>query len=219
MPSAPSLPGLARLLAVCRERGLPVVQEPPAPSTPRVGALIAGQPVDPLLAAVHACVGYIGIEEEFFLLRIRDERNFDLGRVNEEWRRDWPEPFRSLLVFAKEDRLAYYFATVPALASESAPQPVVKVDVHEELYALPVASDVDRFFETYSRYLEALVASPDYEEDGAAALTFPWDVPELIARDQPLVELLRAGRFDFLMAKSADARKWVSQVVAASVRR
>jgi hypothetical protein len=172
-----------------------------------------------LLAAVHACVGYIGIEEEFFLLRIRDERNFDLGRVNEEWRRDWPEPFRSLLVFAKEDRLAYYFATVPALASESAPQPVVKVDVHEELYALPVASDVDRFFETYSRYLEALVASPDYEEDGAAALTFPWDVPELIARDQPLVELLRAGRFDFLMAKSADARKWVSQVVAASVRR
>jgi hypothetical protein len=172
-----------------------------------------------LLAAVHARVGYIGIEEEFFLLRLRDERNFDLRRVNEEWRRDWPEPFRSVLVFAKEDRLAYYFATVTALANEGAPPPVVKLDVHEALYALPVASDVDRFFDTYSRYLEALVESPFYEEDGASALTFPWDVPELIAQDQPLVEMLRAGRFDFLMEKNADARAWVSQVLAASVRR
>jgi hypothetical protein len=122
-------------------------------------------------------------------------------------------------VFAKEHALAYYYATVPTLRSGEGLQPVVKVDIYEEPYALPLASDIDRFFDTYSRYLEALVASPFYEEDGASALTFPWDVPELIARDRPLVEMLRAGRFEFLMEKNADAREWVSQVLSAPVRR
>ncbi len=219
MLPVPSLPGLERLLQVCDAKGLFVSQEPPVPPALVAGTLIAGQPVDTLLAAVHARVGFIGIKEEFFLLRIKDEQKFDVGRVNEDWRRDWPDPFRSLLVFAKEDRLAYYYATVPCLADGRAVQPVVKVDVYEEPYALPVASDIDRFFDTYSRYLEALVASPFYEEDGPAALTFPWDVPEFIARDLPLMEMLRAGRFDFLMEKNADAREWVSQVVGASVRR
>lgn len=213
-----SLPGLERLLEVCRAKGLSAVHEPPD-SALVAGTLMAGQPVDALLAAVHARLGFLGIKEEFFLLRVKDAQKFDIATVNADWRQDWSEPFRSLLVFAKEDRLAYYYATVPALTSESAVQPVVKVDVHEELYAVPVASDMDRFFDTYSRFLESLVESPFYEEDGSAALVFPWDVPELIARDHPLVEMLRAGRFDFLMDKNADARQWVSQVLAASVRR
>jgi hypothetical protein len=89
----------------------------------------------------------------------------------------------------------------------------VKVDVHEDLYALPVASDMNRFFEVYSRYLEALVRAPSYEEDGSSALVFPWHMPELIAQDQPLMEMLRAGRFDFLMEGNADARRWVEEVL------
>ena len=38
---------------------------------------------------------------------------------------------------------------------------------------------------------------------------FPGRCPELIARDKPLVELLQAGRFDFLMRKDEEpARGW-----------
>ncbi|HLM42573.1 MAG TPA: hypothetical protein VK458_01845 [Myxococcaceae bacterium] len=62
--------------------------------------------------------------------------------------------------------LAYHYATVPCLADARGLQPVVKVDMHEEPYAVPLASNVDRFFDTYSRYLEVLVAEPDYEELG-----------------------------------------------------
>ncbi|WP_309892997.1 hypothetical protein [Archangium sp.] len=213
------LPGLERFLEVCRVQGLFAEEEPPADACLEPGMLIAGQPCDPLLTAVHARVGYFRLAEGLLLLRLVDKHGFDLASVNEEWRRDWSEPVRELLVFGKENVLAYYYATVPGLSSSEGYQPVVRVSVYEEPYAVPLASDVDRFFDTYSRYLEALVESPFYEEDGATALTFPWDVPELIARDQPLVEMLRAGCFDFLMEKSADAREWVEKVLAASVRR
>jgi hypothetical protein len=217
-PTSP-LPGLDRLLTVCRTHELLAEEEPPTRGSPALGATIAGQPCEPLLPTVHARIGYFRLSEGLLLLRLVDKQRFDLFTVNEGWRRDWSEPIRSLLVFAKEHALAYYYATVPSLRNAEGLQPVVKVDVHEEPYALPLASGLDRFFDTYSRYLEALVASPFYEEDGAAALSFPWDVPELVARDRPLVEMLRAGQFDFLMAKNADAREWVSQVLSAPVRR
>jgi hypothetical protein len=213
MESQISLSGLERLLTICRQLGLSTQLEPPISPALTAGGLVAGLPADPLLAAVHERVGYIAIKDEFFLLRIKDEQNFDIARVNEGWRRDWAEPFRSLLVFAKEDRLAYYYAMVPKLTTEKRLQPVVKVDVHEDLYALPVASDMDRFFDVYSHYLEALVKAPYYEEDGASALVFPWQVPELIGRDKPLVEMLRAGRFDFLMERNADAQAWANEVL------
>ncbi|WP_309892570.1 hypothetical protein [Archangium sp.] len=112
--------------------------------------------------------------------------------------------------------LAYHYATVPRLADARGLQPVVKVDVHEEPYAVPLASNVDRFFDTYSRYLESLVAEPDYEELGPAVRTFPWQVPELIARDLPLVEMLQAGRFDFLMPKNEETRSWVAMILGAA---
>jgi hypothetical protein len=214
-----SLPGLTRFLEVCRNHGLLAEEEPPTRAILDGETLIAGQPCDPLLAALHTRVGYLRMYEGVLLLRLVDPRKFDLISVNEEWRRDWSEPVRSLLVFAKEHALAYYYATVPCLKSAEGLQPVVKVNVHEEPYALPLASNVDRFFATYARHLEVLVADPDYEELGPAALPFPWGVPELFAEDRPLVEMLRAGRFDFLMEKNADARQWVAQVLAASVRK
>jgi hypothetical protein len=212
-----SLPGLERFLLVSRTHGFLSKEEPPAQVDFASGMLIAGQPCDPLLAAVHARIGHLFMDEGFFLLRLVDPQRFDLFTVNEEWRRDWPEPIRSLLIFAKENALAYYYATVPQLKSKEGLQPVVRIVTYEEPYALPLASDINWFFETYSRYLEALVLAPYYEEEGPAALAFPWQVPELIGRDKPLVEMLRAGRFDFLMPKDEETRAWVAQVVGAAV--
>jgi hypothetical protein len=67
----------------------------------------------------------------------------------------------------------------------------------------------------FARYLEVLVAEPDHEELGPAVLTFPWQVPELIAQDKPLVELLQAGRLDFLMPKDKETREWVAKELGA----
>ncbi len=224
MQEKTSLPGLERLVdvlealrSVLREQGISIEVELSNPPALAAGERVAGLPLDPTLAAVYAHVGYVALREGFLLLRTRDARGFDLFTVNEEWRRDWPEPIRSLLVFGKEDMLAYYYATVPHLADENGRQPVVRVSVHEEPHALPVASDMDCFLDTYSRYLEALVRSPDYEEEGSTALCFPWDIPEIIARDRPLMEMLRAGRFDFLMKKEESIQTWITSVLAARI--
>jgi hypothetical protein len=191
--------------------------EPPSGSALTGGAPLAGLSTDPVLAAIHARVGGLELKEGFTLLRLEDEQRFDLTQVNEEWRRDWREPFRSLLVFAKEEALAIYYATVPGLAEGMGAQPVVVVNVHEEPYALPIASNVDRFFDVYSRYLDIIVKDPDYEEQGPSVLAFPWGVAECIARDRPLVERLRVGHFDSLMPKDEETREWVAQVVGAVV--
>ena len=215
MPPEVSLPGFTRFLEVCRKQGLLLEHDPPRLPALTAEEFTAGLPLDPLLAAVHTQVGYIGLDEGFTLLRAGDARQSDLLRVNERWRRDRAEPLGSLLVFGKEEMLVYYYATIPHLTNKRGQQPVVKIDVHEEPYAVPLASNVDRFFDTYSHYLEVLVAQPEYEELGPAVLTFPWQVPEFIARDKPLVELLRAGRFDFLMPKDEETRTWVARVLGA----
>jgi len=213
------LPGFERLLKVCRSRGQQHKVEPPLPPELRAERSVAGLPMDPQLAAVHARVGYLWVREEIALLAVRHERRPDLHRMNEHWRREWAEPFGSLCVFARDDRLAYCYATVPALAGEKGTQPVVWVDIYETLYAVPVASDVDHFFDSYARYLDAAPPLPEGEEFVPQTRTFPWNASEFIARDRPLVAMLRAGRFDFLMKDNAQAREWVSQVMAASVRR
>lgn len=66
-------------------------------------------------------------------------------------------------------------------------------------FANPVASTVDRFIETFSRYLELVANEPDFRVGGAPIFSFPHDAPELIARDRSLVELIKEGRFDRLM--------------------
>jgi hypothetical protein len=79
---------------------------------------------------------------------------------------------------------------------------------------MPVASNVDRFFDTYSRFLEALVADPYYQETGKKSLVFPWHVTDILARDEQLVELMRAGRFDALMKNGDDEeRRWAARVM------
>jgi hypothetical protein len=179
------LAGLERLMEVCRKKGVPVL--------PKAGGGLA-----------------IGRLDGFYLYPL-DGQGHPLGNEHEEQRSRWPEPFRSSLsIFAVEHAAAYFFATVPSLADEEGRAPVVSIDSHEELYALPVASSLDRFLEVYSRFVEAR------QETAHAMSIFPWDVPELIARDQPLVELMRAGRFDLLMQSSEDARKWAGQVLTSA---
>jgi hypothetical protein len=213
-----TLPGLERLLEVCRRKGIAVKQEAPVSPALAAGALVAGQPLDPVLAAVHARLGYCWVKEEFFLFRRNGGQRFDLGRVNERWRQVRPEPFGSLFVFAEEDRLGYLYATVPRLADSRGRQPVVKLDVYEAPYALPVASDVDRFFDTYARYLEAV--RPERGEAEGMPPSFPWAVPELLARDGPLVALLEAGRFDRLLPPEAvQAREWCGRLLAVAAQK
>jgi hypothetical protein len=204
-----TLPGLERLLEVCRRKGIAVKQEPPVSPALEAGTSVGGQPLDPVLAAVHARLGSLWVKEEFFLFRRNGGQRFGLAQVNERWRQVRPEPFGSLLVFAEEDRLGYLYATVPRLADSRGRQPVVRLDVYEAPYALPVASDVDRFFDTYARYLEAELPEP-----------FPWAVPELLARDGPLVALLEAGRFDRLLpAEGTQAREWSARVLALAAQK
>ncbi|HYO73327.1 MAG TPA: hypothetical protein VEU33_45410 [Archangium sp.] len=208
MQSATALPGVERLVEVCQGRAHPLKLEPPTSGGP-VEPSVAGQPMDPQLAVLYARVGYLWVRDELYLFPARHEQRPDLHRVNAHWRKDWVAPFGSLLVFAKDDRLAYCYATVPSLADARGVQPVVWVDVYEALYAVPVASCVDHFFATYARYLEAAPkVSPD-EQHAPPRRTFPWDAAEAIARDVALVRRVQAGHFDFLMKESTRAREWV----------
>jgi hypothetical protein len=175
--------------------------------------------MDPQLAAAHARVGSLWVREELAVLPWRHELRPDMHRTSAHWRREWAEPFGSLCVFARDDRLTYCYATVPALVGEKGTQPVVWVDIYETLYAVPIGSDVDHFFGTYARYLEAEPPLPEGEEFVPPTRTFPWDASEFIARDRALVAMIRAGRFDFLMKANAQAREWVAKLAAPSVRR
>ncbi|MGZ3459761.1 MAG: hypothetical protein ACXU86_14800 [Archangium sp.] len=219
MPSEIALPGFERLLEVCWSRAHPVKLEPPLPPERPVAPSVAGQPMDPQLAAFHERVGYLWVRDELYVLPARHERRPDLYRVNAQWRREWAEPFGSLLVFAKDDRLAYCYATVPALADERGVQPVVWVDIYEALYAVPVASSVDHFFDTYARYLEAASRVTGDAEDSPPVRAFPWSAAELVSRDRALVRRIRAGQFEPLMKENARAREWLEKTAGASVRR
>jgi hypothetical protein len=143
--------------------------------------------------------------------------------ANEHVQRHWPEPFRSLLVFGGQEALAYTYATVPNLADAQGLQPVVEADPYEDIYAVPVASNVDRFFDAYARYLELIYETPEFRDCPEARPLFPNEVPELIAADRTLMNMLVDGRFDFLMfppgTQATSARehlpKWIAKLRAA----
>ncbi|HYO56572.1 hypothetical protein [Archangium sp.] len=211
------LSGLERLMSTCSRLGLGFRTEPPGLHPPAAGTRVAGHALDPILAAVYARLGKAAFatgSAGVVLFRVND----DVNELESENRLESGSPLEQLalpvFVFGGESGLAYSYATVPSLADEQGLQPVVLVDTYEEPYALPVASNVDWFFDTWSRYLEALVAQPDYTQYGSAALTFPWGVPGILAHDRKLVESLRAGRFDPLMKKTGSTAGWVAQVLS-----
>ena len=222
MTSSVELPGLERLIDLCHRQKLGLKTLPPRQTPPRVGTLVEGLPFDPILAAVYARLGYAAFAIEAhadLALKRHDDTASQIEETNHWWskrlREQLPLP---TFVFAVEPMTAYYYATVPVLSDAEGRQPVVLVDTYEDIYALPVASSVDCFFDAYSRYLEALLALPDGREKGASLLSFPWGVPDIIGRDGRLVELIHQGRFDSLMV-NAEAQGWARKVVNAGLTR
>ena len=212
------LPGLERLMEICQRSNLMLETLPPAREPLKAGSLLAGLPFDPILASVYARLGHATFATEplgtGWILYRSDDEVHDLEKENERWRKKWWKELGEPVIVFGGDLHAY--VTVPHLADERGRQPVVRVDTYEyDPKVMPVASNVDRFFDSYSRYLEALVADPDYQEEGESDLLFPWHVTDILARDERLVELMRAGRFDALMknVKASEAvRHWFERV-------
>jgi hypothetical protein len=212
-----ALPGLERLMDVCRRLNLRLETLPPAREQLNAGNLLEGLPFDPVLASVYARLGHAAFATELmgigWALDRSDDQVHELKETNKRWReRWWEELGEPMIVFGGD---LYTYATVPSLADAWGRQPVVRVDTYEpDAHVMPVASNVDRFFDSYSRYLEALVADPRYQESGETELLFPWHATEILARDERLVELMRAGCFDSLMKHVGDdTRRWAAEVI------
>ncbi|KFA86837.1 hypothetical protein [Archangium violaceum] len=212
------LPGLERLFDVCLRLKLSVETLPPAREPPRAGCSLEGLPFDPVLADVYARLGYAAFATELigagWTLDRSDDQVHKLKENNRWWRENWWEGLgEPVIVFGGD---IYTYATVPSLADALGRQPVVEVDTYEpEAHVMPVASNVDRFFDSYSHYLEALAAHPRYQKSGDRELLFPWDMAEVLARDEQLVELIRAGRFESLMKNMQESnatRRWLAKV-------
>jgi hypothetical protein len=224
---SPSLPGLDRLLEVTHKHRFPMRALPPGSTPHRAGELLAGMPVDPLLAAACERLGGLVLGADIHVLMRCDDKMDGILEENKQWQGcfphdSWPDHFQGLMIFGGE--MLYRYATVPALASPEGLQPVVFLDPYEAIYALPVASDMNRFFETCSRYVEIMAEDPEYQARGVSIIGFPWGTPELIAKDRSLVEMIKEGRFERLMYERdktgwrdergvADAQKWLSQVL------
>jgi hypothetical protein len=210
-----ALPGLERLLEVCQRLNLGLETSPPAREPLEAGSLLEGVPFDPVLASVYARLGHAAFASKVgsWVLTRSDGHVHRLEENNKWWRENyWDALGEPVIVFGGD---VYTYATVPGLADDEGMQPVVEVDIYEyEPKVMPIASNVDRFFDSYSRYLEALVADSRYQASGETDLTFPWDATEILARDERLVELMRAGRFDSLMKNVEDeTRHWAAKVM------
>jgi hypothetical protein len=210
-----ALPGLERLLEVCQRLKLGLKTSPPAREPLKAGSLLEGVPFDPVLASVYARLGHAAFATKVrrWVLTRSDDQVHRLEEENKWWREEWWEELgEPVIVFGGD---VYTCATVPGLADERGRQPVVLVDTYEfEPQVMPVASNVDRFFDTYARYLEARVSDPSHQASGEVDTRFPFDAIEILARDERLVELMLAGRFDALMRHVEDGtRRWAAQVM------
>lgn len=218
-----AMPGLERLLAVCEKYPVRAQLRKPWDGAPTAGVPVLGRPLDPMLAAFYSRLGGLHLDLDLFVEPCVEQVNGIL-MANEHVERYWPEPFRSLLIFGGKEASSYTYATVPSLADAQGFQPVVEIDPHEDFYALPIASNVDRFFDTYARYLTLIHETPEISEERGAWPVFPWEVPELIAADRPLMGMIVDGCFDFLMFQEGVAarkvneeiREWIARLRAAS---
>jgi len=215
------LSGLQRLVEVCGRLKLNLELTPPAHVPLKAGALVEGLPFDPLLASVYAYAGFAAFATDVagIIFHPLEDADRQLEEQNKQWsQRHGGQLALPTFIFAGEPHMAYHYATVPTLVDSRGYQTVVRVDVYEEPFALPVASNVDRFFEAYSRYLEELIALPGGRERGVGLLTFPWDVPHILGRDGQLIELIHHGHLDSLMP-SPEARGWARRIVSAGATR
>ncbi|MCY1032889.1 hypothetical protein OV207_15570 [Corallococcus sp. BB11-1] len=199
-------------MALCREYGLPLREGLPVVEDWTSRELFPGQPVDPLLAAVLKRVGDARLAE---VALHGFEGEYGLVATNGMLRERGDAPFPSCLVFGRVPSLAYRFALVPGLADARGLQPVVFIDDHLDKEVLPVASNLDRFFEAYARSIEHFAGGRRLGPDPWNDLDFPRFAPERVAEDRPLVDLMRAGRFDGLVTQDEESQRWMRQVLAA----
>lgn len=213
MSTVPDLPGLERLLTTCRQHGLPLELTPPLANAPKAGDGFFGQPLDPMLGALYQRMGEAALGN---LSLFRPDREpHGLFRENERLKRDGEEPFRSTLLFGKKTGFSYFLGSVPGLADTNGLQPIVYIALYAaEIYGVPIASNLDRLFDLYSRYLELMVVDNEYLETGHPEITFPWGMAQQVAQDSPLVAQIRAGRFTHLQNGHRDARQWVTAVLS-----
>jgi len=221
MPSGIPMPGLDRLLEVVRRHAVEVEILRAGHAPPLAGETLVGRTIDPMLAATYARVGKLDFKPWRSLLIQCDDEVNGLLLENQEWDSFWPHPFwpehfRPLMLFGTN--MGYRYATVPVLAGADGNQPVIYVDAYESIYGLPVASNLDRFFEIYSRYLELQFREPAHATGDDPYIDFPWEVPELFGRDQALKEMLSSRVFDKWMlpgdvGNEEAVRKWVAGVL------
>ncbi|MGE6760409.1 hypothetical protein ACQKGO_20500 [Corallococcus interemptor] len=205
-----SLKGLERLMARCREQGLPLRLGTSSTEDSTGRELFPGQPLDPLLAAVLRRVGDARMAE---LVLHALEGAHGMVAINKMLRERAEAPFPSCLVFGQVASLAYRFALVPGLADSRGLQPVVFIDDHIEKEVLPVASNLDRFFDAYARSIESVAQGNTQSPDAWDDMDFPRFEPERIAQDTALVEMLRAGRFDGLVTRDEESQRWMRRVL------
>lgn len=210
MPIASPLPGLDRLIEVCHRHSLPMQLSPPLAAPPRQGESVLGGPLDPQLAAVYQRLGAAGFGDLALYGPGPDEEG--LIQRNEWLRKEDEVQYRSTLVFAWEPGFSFYYGTVPQLADAQGLQPVIHIEAMDVLFAIPVASSVDRFFDLYSRYLELMVQDPKYLNGELPHLQFPWHMQTLVAGDALLIQQVRAGHYDFLSNNERGALKWLQEL-------
>jgi hypothetical protein len=212
MPPDSSLPGLDRLITVCERHALPMKLSPPLTSAPQLGERVFGEPLDPQLAAVYRRLGAAEFGE--FALYAPNSDEEGLTRRNEWHREEREVQYLSSLVFGWEPGFSFYYGTVPQLANAQGIQPVIYIEAMDVLFAIPIASSVDHFFDLYSRYLELMVQDPNYLSGELPHVQFPWHMRTYVAQDAPLIHQVRAGRFDFLSNDYRGALKWLQELRA-----
>jgi hypothetical protein len=158
-------PGFEAFSERCRRWGIELEAEA---RRKRVPASVLGQPLEPTLRrlyAVHDGVSWHppagGVELDIYPLT----GDYALARQNDILRGYSDDhvpryPFEELLVFAQVGLRASHLATVPALADAEGRQPVVYLDVHEDPWAVPIASSVDGAFALLARYIDRATALP-----------------------------------------------------------
>ena len=140
--------------------------------------------------------------------------------LNERSREHAEMRIQKLLCYGGIGGLAESFATVPSLAAPDGTQPVVYFESYMDKTIVPFASNVDRAFALYARYCDeqislcgSLLDEPPIDR---SALLFPDSYVEQVAQDEPLVRMLREGRFDELVLPDEDSREWVQNVLSAA---
>ncbi|WP_147470084.1 hypothetical protein [Corallococcus sp. AB049A] len=191
--------------------GFPLRVEPPSADAPQPGSTLLGTPVDSMLAGLYSRVGRATLGD-FELYRPGPGPDGVLD-VNAWLRGRELAPVSSCVLFGQVANLAYYYGVVPGLADARGVQPVLYLDMQEELLVVPVASSVEGLFNQLARFMDLLPGEPDFVPGRCSTTMFPFAAAERIAQDTALVEMLRAGRFDGLVTRDEESQRWMRRVL------